>query len=102
MEIDYQNSCQSPFLDVYLVLEVFQEREFKEMLAIFFLVLQACISFLRCFRQKWLTLVLPCSHKNAVAHTLYGSQPPHSTLCHARSSCSHCCPRTYLEMTAVR
>ena len=38
---------------VYLVFEVFPERAFLEMLAVSYLVLQACISFLRCFRQKW-------------------------------------------------
>ena len=35
------------------VLEMFQEREFKDMLTISYLVLQACVSFLGCFRQEW-------------------------------------------------
>ena len=48
-----QNLCQSCFSSVYFVFEVFQEREFEEMLAISYLVLKACISFLRCSRQKW-------------------------------------------------
>ena len=42
----------------------------KEMLAISYLVLRACFLFLRRFRQKWRTSVLPCSHTNAVAHVL--------------------------------
>ena len=47
---------------VYLVSEVFkEERECKEMVAVSHLVLQACISLLRCFRQKWRFLFLPCS-----------------------------------------
>ena len=33
-EIDDQNSCQSRFSGIYLVFEVLQEREFKEMLAV--------------------------------------------------------------------
>ena len=33
--------------DVYFVFEVFQERELRDMLAISYPVLQACISFLR-------------------------------------------------------
>ena len=37
------------------------------MLVVSYLVLQACILFLRCFRQRWRTSVLPSSHKNAVA-----------------------------------
>ena len=51
-DIDYQNSFQSRFSGVYLVFEVFQQRESKEMLTVSYLILQACISFLRCFRQK--------------------------------------------------
>ena len=45
---------------MYLVSEVFQKREFKDMLAISYLVftLQACILFLRRFRQKWRNSVL--------------------------------------------
>ena len=48
--------------------EMFLEREFKETLAVYDLVLpvQACISFLRCVRQKWHTSVSPCSHRKAV------------------------------------
>ena len=39
---------------MHLVFEVFfQNREFTEMLAIFYVVLQACIAFLRFFRQSW-------------------------------------------------
>ena len=41
------------FSGVYLTLEVFQDKEHKEMLAISYLVLQAGISYFRCFRQKW-------------------------------------------------
>ena len=55
---------------MYLVFEMFQETEFKEMLAISYLVLQACSSVLRCFRQEWRISVLPCSHKIAIAHSL--------------------------------
>ena len=51
---------------VYLVFEVFQGREFKEMLALSYLGLQACISFSRRFKTR--VSQLPCSHKNAVAH----------------------------------
>ena len=43
-------------------------RELKETQAVSYLVLQSCILFLRRFRQRWRTSVLPCSHKNAVAH----------------------------------
>ena len=42
---------------MYLVLEVLQERALKEMLAIPYLVLQAWVSFLRCFRQEWRILL---------------------------------------------
>ena len=42
-EIYYQNSCQPPFSDMHLVVEVFQGRESKEMLTISNLVSQACI-----------------------------------------------------------
>ena len=38
-DFDGQNSCQSRFSSVHLVLEEFQERESKEMLAISYLVL---------------------------------------------------------------
>ena len=47
---------------------LFQEREFKEMLAVSYLILQACISFLMCFRQGGALLFVPCWNKNAVAH----------------------------------
>ena len=47
----YQNMCQPRFSSVYLVFDVFQESEFKERLAFSYLVLQACISLLRSFRQ---------------------------------------------------
>ena len=57
-DIYYQHSCQSGFSGVYLVFKVCQERDFKETLAISFLVLQASISFLRCFRQRWRISVL--------------------------------------------
>ena len=40
------------------------------MLAVSSLVLQACIPFLRCFRQSGALLFLPCSHKTAVAHMI--------------------------------
>ena len=60
-EVHYQNSCQSRFSRMYLVFEVFQEREFVDMqhrmLVVSYLVLQACISFSRRFRQKWRTSV---------------------------------------------
>ena len=46
-------SRQYRFSGVYLVLGVFQERGFKETLAVAYLILQACISFLRRFRQEW-------------------------------------------------
>ena len=48
-DLYYQHSCQSRVSGVYLVVEVFQETELKEMLAISYLVLQACILFLRFF-----------------------------------------------------
>ena len=48
--------------------EVFHEREFEEMLAISFLVLQACILFLSCFRKSSALLFLPYSHQTVVAH----------------------------------
>ena len=41
----------------HLVFEVFQEREFKEMLAVYYLFLHACISFLKSVRHKWRTSV---------------------------------------------
>ena len=41
------------FAGVHLALEVFQEIECKEMLALPYLILQACISFLRCLRLEW-------------------------------------------------
>ena len=68
MELYYQNSCQSNFSSVHLVFEVFQDKEFKERLAISYLVLQACISFLRCFRQEWRISVFALFALNAVAH----------------------------------
>ena len=68
-EIYYPIWCQSSFSGVYLVFEGFQERKFAETLAVSYLVLQACISLLRCFRQKWHTSVFAlfawkcrCSH----------------------------------------
>ena len=51
-EMHYQNSCQS-FLWRASLFYVFQEQGFKEMLAISNLVLQVCMSFLRCLKQKW-------------------------------------------------
>ena len=45
---------------VHLAFEMFQERGFQEMLAVSYLVLQACISFLRRFRHEWRTFVLHC------------------------------------------
>ena len=45
------------FSGVYLVFELSQESELMGMLAISYLVLHACISFLRCFRQEWRTSV---------------------------------------------
>ena len=53
-----------------LVVQVFQQRESKETLAMSYLVLQACISFFlfRRFRQEWRISVFACSHKNAAAH----------------------------------
>ena len=75
-EIYYQKSRQPRFSGVYLVFEEFQVREFKEMLAVAYLVLQACTSFLRCFRPKWRTSVLPFSHKNAVARMILRSRRP--------------------------
>ena len=39
--------------EAYLVFEVFLKRESKEMLAVSYLVLQACILFLRRFGQEW-------------------------------------------------
>ena len=43
--------------------EVFQERELKEMLAVSYLVLQACVSFFEAFQTKWRTsFFLPSSH----------------------------------------
>ena len=39
------------FSGVHLAFEVFQERELKEVLAMSYLVLQACILVSRCFRQ---------------------------------------------------
>ena len=35
-----------------------------------YLVLQACISFLRCFRQAWRVSVFALFAKNAVAHVI--------------------------------
>ena len=67
-KIYYQNSCDFRYSGVYLVFEVFQEREFKEMLAISYLVLQACISFLRCFRQERCISAFALFAQDAVAH----------------------------------
>ena len=76
-EIYYQNSCQiqSRFSGVHLVLEVFQKGDSR--LAISYLALPVCISFLRCFRQKWRTsvsvckkmLLLMCSNVSYHPHT---------------------------------
>ena len=62
------------FAGMHLVFEVFQERELKkEMLAAAYLVLQACISVSRCFRQEWrssvFTLFAQNYDKNAITHT---------------------------------
>ena len=62
-EFYYQNSYQSRFSGVYLAIEVFQGREFMEMLAVFYVVLQACISFGGVSDKSGTFLFLPCSHK---------------------------------------
>ena len=46
-----------------LVFEVFEEKQFKQMLAIRHLVLQACTSFLRLSDKSGASLFLPCSQK---------------------------------------
>ena len=51
-EIYYQKSCQSRFSGVHLGFEVLQERNLGKGWQ-FPTRLQACISVLRCFRQKW-------------------------------------------------
>ena len=46
------------FRHVSAFFEVFQDREFMKTLAASYLVLQACVSFLSCFRQEWRISVL--------------------------------------------
>ena len=47
-------SSQSRFSGVYVInVRCFRKGKFEEMLAISYLVLQACVSFLRCFRHEW-------------------------------------------------
>ena len=69
LEIYYQISCQAHFSGVHFVFEVFQERDFEEMIAIFLSRLQVCISSLRGFQTK---VAHFCSClvriKNAAAH----------------------------------
>ena len=56
---------------MYLVFAAFQERKSKEMLAISYLVLQACVShFCGVSDKSGALLFLPCSHKDAVAHLI--------------------------------
>ena len=64
----YPNSCQSRFSGVYLVFEVVQEREFKDMLAVFYLVFAGVYHVFEAFQTKAVHFCLPCSHKEAVAH----------------------------------
>ena len=66
----YLNSCHSRFSGVHLVLRHFRKgNECKEMLAISYLILQACISFLICFKQTWrISDFALFANKHAVAH----------------------------------
>ena len=68
-EIDYRNSCQSPFSGMYLVFEVFQEGEFKEMLAI---LISLCKHVSRFWgvSDKVAHFCFPCSLNNGVANYL--------------------------------
>ena len=66
--MDYQNSRESRFSGVYLAFEVFRKGTLRKWLAVAYVVLQACISFLRRFRrERCAFLFLPCAHKNVVA-----------------------------------
>ena len=59
------------FFQGVLVFEVLQEKEFQKMLAISYLVFQACISVLRCLRQEWrISVCALFSHTNPFAYPL--------------------------------
>ena len=67
--------------------EVFQERKFREMLAISYLALQACILFLRRFRQEWSISVF----------VLFRRHTP--TI--AAEKCPDCVPVTIWDMLSI-
>ena len=68
-ETYHQNSCQSRFWGVYLVFEVLQERDFKEMLQNFISRFVGVYLAFEVFQTRVAHICfLPCSHKNAVSH----------------------------------
>ena len=64
-----RNLLPSRSSDVYLVVRSFTTGNLR-IPGISYLVLQACTSFLRFFRQKWRTSVHALFDKNAVAHRI--------------------------------